>query len=520
MSIATLAPHRDRASRRAAAPELPALRHRAGLAASSGRLQRSAACPCGGSCPRCRDAMADGGGALADAARSSGTPLRADIRSRFEASLDADLSSVRVHTGSASAAANEAVAARAYTLGRDVHFNAGQYRPEDPGGLRLLAHEVAHTVQQAGATPARQHAPLQVSMPGDAAEAAAERAAEAMLATRPAPALPAPATAGVQRQPAAAAATASPAAAPAAKPGGYLWVVFDEDGGWDAASILTRMSQREGTETQIPGYLPGAGEESDRKRCGSNASLASAIVAGPATVIALCKNLRERIEGYKQKGIEGATEMPAAEQCDQADASVSRIMRDVFYGTKGMAHEGGGGTLQYRDLDMLAHWLYVFSYNPDDPGRVAGRGGVGDFQKTAGGDDGRRWRSAAEIADAATMSGYGAGPRDDWNELPTWESLSNRVDALPDGGSLLVLISEAPFAASAKYLHTITFFRQGGVSYVHDSWKAGQVWPSTDPKYKESVYGAYDKLGGLKPRGRYEKPPTRPPSMMDEMLSR
>ena len=92
-------------------------------------------------------------------------------------------------------------------------------------------------------------------------------------------------------------------ATPAARPGGYLWLVFDEDGSSDAADILTRMNQREGTETPIPGYLPGAGEESDRKRCDSNASLASAIVAGPATVIELCQNLRERIASYKQKGI-------------------------------------------------------------------------------------------------------------------------------------------------------------------------------------------------------------------------
>ena len=518
MSIATHAPHSDRASRRGAAPELPALRRRARLAASGGTLQRSAACPCGGSCPRCRDGMPDASSALADAAGSPGTPLRADIRSRFEASLGADLSPVRVHTGGASAAASEAVAARAYTLGHDVHFNAGQYRPDDSGGLRLLAHEVAHTVQQAGAAPARQHTPLQVSMPGDAAEVAADRAADAMLAGRPAAAQLGPASAGVHRQPVASVPAApAAAAAPAVRPGGYEWVEFDENGGWDAADILTRMSQQEATQTATPDYLPGAGEESDRKRCGSNAALASAIVAGPATVIELCRNLRVRIASYKAKGISGAPEMPSAEQSDQADASVSSVMRDVFYGTKGMAHEAGGGTLQYRDLDKLAHWLYVFTFNPDDPGRVAGRAGVGDFQKTASGYDGRRWRSSAEIMDAAQMSGYAVGPRSEWMEMPTWEALTTRVDALPDGRSLLVLISEAPFAASARYIHTITFFRQAGVSYVHDSWQAGQVWPSTDPKYKESVYGAYDLPGGLKPRGLYE---AKQPSMMEEMLSR
>jgi hypothetical protein len=192
-------------------------------------------------------------------------------------------------------------------------------------------------------------------------------------------------------------------------------------------------------------------------------------------------------------------------------------MHAVFYGTRGMAHEGGGGTLQYRDFDLLAHWLYVFSYDPDDPGRVAGRSGVGDFQATTSGEDGRRWRSASEIADAARMADYGDA-RDTWNELPTWEALTSRVDALPDGGSLLVLISEHPFRPNAKHIHTITFFRQNGVSFVHDSWHAGQVFPSSDPNYKASVWGVYDRPGGLLPRGLYRKPPEREPSMMEWML--
>ena len=89
--------------------------------------------------------------AVEQAAAASGQALPADVRARFEASLGADLSAVRVHTGGASAAAAHAVGALAYTTGTDIHFAEGMYSPSDPFGLHLLAHEVAHTVQHHGA---------------------------------------------------------------------------------------------------------------------------------------------------------------------------------------------------------------------------------------------------------------------------------------------------------------------------------------------------------------------------------
>jgi hypothetical protein len=118
--------------------------------------------------------------AVATASGSTGAPLPADVRGRFEGSLGADLSGVRVHTGAESAAAANAVGARAYTIGNDIHFNAGQYAPTDPFGMHLLAHEVAHTVQQSGGAQ-RMQAKLEVSTPGDAAEVEADRAADAMV---------------------------------------------------------------------------------------------------------------------------------------------------------------------------------------------------------------------------------------------------------------------------------------------------------------------------------------------------
>jgi hypothetical protein len=123
--------------------------------------------------------------AVARAASSSGESLPGEVRAKFETSLGADLSSVRVHTGSASAEAASAVGAKAYTYGNDIHFGAGQFDPSSQAGQHLIAHEVAHTVQQRGGPPMRQNK-LAVSASTDAAEVAADRAADAMISGAPA----------------------------------------------------------------------------------------------------------------------------------------------------------------------------------------------------------------------------------------------------------------------------------------------------------------------------------------------
>jgi hypothetical protein len=122
---------------------------------------------------------------VAQAGGSSGAPLPGQAREQFESSLCADLSGVRVHTGADSAASAEAVGARAFTMGNDIHFGSGQYQPDDPFGLHLLAHEVAHTQQQAG-SEVRQQNKLEVSSPDDPAEHEADRVADAMVAGKPA----------------------------------------------------------------------------------------------------------------------------------------------------------------------------------------------------------------------------------------------------------------------------------------------------------------------------------------------
>ena len=59
-----------------------------------------------------------------------------------------DLSHVRIHTGIKATQSANAVSARAYTVGRNIVFGAGQYQPETLSGQRLLAHELTHVAQQ------------------------------------------------------------------------------------------------------------------------------------------------------------------------------------------------------------------------------------------------------------------------------------------------------------------------------------------------------------------------------------
>ena len=78
----------------------------------------------------------------------AGKPLEPDSRRFFERRFDHDFSRVRVHADAAAASAARSAAAEAYTVGADIVFGAGMYRPHSQGGQALLAHELAHVVQQ------------------------------------------------------------------------------------------------------------------------------------------------------------------------------------------------------------------------------------------------------------------------------------------------------------------------------------------------------------------------------------
>jgi hypothetical protein len=82
---------------------------------------------------------------------SPGHPLDAATRSLMEPRFGRDFSHVRVHTGAVASRSAEAVRARAFTVGSNIAFQNGQYAPGSPQGQRLLAHELAHVVQQGAA---------------------------------------------------------------------------------------------------------------------------------------------------------------------------------------------------------------------------------------------------------------------------------------------------------------------------------------------------------------------------------
>jgi hypothetical protein len=104
----------------------------------------------------------------------AGQTLGGPVQAFFEPRFGRDFSHVRVHTDGDAAASAKAVNARAYTVGRDIVFSAGQYRPNTYAGRLLLAHELTHVIQQSGRMAALQRQP-------DAERAAAVAEAEAAV---------------------------------------------------------------------------------------------------------------------------------------------------------------------------------------------------------------------------------------------------------------------------------------------------------------------------------------------------
>ena len=81
---------------------------------------------------------------------SLGFPLPSALRADLEAGFAADLGAVRVHADAAAQAAARAAGARAFAAGHRLFFGTGQWSPFSADGRTLIAHEVAHVLQQAG----------------------------------------------------------------------------------------------------------------------------------------------------------------------------------------------------------------------------------------------------------------------------------------------------------------------------------------------------------------------------------
>lgn len=87
-------------------------------------------------------------GPAAALALGAGSPLGEAERAELEPRVGGDLGDVRIHTGEEAGGMAEALGARAFTTGRNVVFGANEFAPETGEGRNLLAHELAHTVQQ------------------------------------------------------------------------------------------------------------------------------------------------------------------------------------------------------------------------------------------------------------------------------------------------------------------------------------------------------------------------------------
>lgn len=110
-----------------------------------------------------------------------GQPLEAGTRAFMEPRFGHDFRHVRVHTDGQAGESARAVGALAYTVGEHVVFGTGHYAPGTYTGRHLLAHELAHTIQQVGTTPPGAQADLHLGAASTPAEAEADAAAEAVV---------------------------------------------------------------------------------------------------------------------------------------------------------------------------------------------------------------------------------------------------------------------------------------------------------------------------------------------------
>ncbi len=76
-----------------------------------------------------------------------GQPLDGPTRAFFEPRFGHDFNHIRVHADGRAAESAQAVAAQAYAAGSHLVFAANRYAPSTRSGARLLAHELAHTLQ-------------------------------------------------------------------------------------------------------------------------------------------------------------------------------------------------------------------------------------------------------------------------------------------------------------------------------------------------------------------------------------
>jgi hypothetical protein len=111
---------------------------------------------------------------VTDTIARPGRPLQRALRQDMERRFDRSFRDVRLHDDAEAAASAAAVNAHAYTVGNHIVFGRGRFQPGASAGRMLIAHELAHTLQQSGAGAST---PDRISRPSDPHEQQADRAA-------------------------------------------------------------------------------------------------------------------------------------------------------------------------------------------------------------------------------------------------------------------------------------------------------------------------------------------------------
>lgn len=118
-----------------------------------------------------------------DVLKSPGQSLDPATRTQLEPLFGFDFSQVRVHVGPEAAASARSIGARAFTVGPHIVFGGNEHAPGTSAGSMLLAHELAHVVQQRGQVSGDPDS-LEIGDSHDAAERSAHHAAREVVAGR------------------------------------------------------------------------------------------------------------------------------------------------------------------------------------------------------------------------------------------------------------------------------------------------------------------------------------------------
>lgn len=257
-----------------------------------------------------------------------GAPLPEPTRAFFEARFGSDFSRVRVHADEQSATMARGLKARAFTRAQDIFFGAGQYRPEAPAGRKLIAHELAHALQQGGVKPPGQPRTAPVSAPA---------AATAPVSAPAAAAAPEEARVDVP-------AAEAPAATPALlEPGGKAPSMAVEVPPPAAAPVEEKAAEDKAAALQTAAPPEKAAPAPPKLPEVASAGAAAAAPAAPAVETGAAPGAEPEAEGPASPEAEAVEEKMDAAQPEEEAAAEAQVDGEEE------AAEGGGAAEEAQE---------------------------------------------------------------------------------------------------------------------------------------------------------------------------